>query len=298
MSDNPILDPDQFYTSSEPEQKPTDKPEAKPEIQAPSEGKENIEEPVEPEEKPDETEDQTVEDEDKVIQVVEIKGKEYTLDEVEEWRNGHLRQSDYTKKTTQHARQREKDLAEIKVDREKLAQEQSEIANLRDQLSALVSEDEQINWAELKDEDPERYIELKEKADKRKSFVEKAKQARETPVDDPAIIENEREKLFSANPEWLDKDGKATEVFEDDTKLMNEYAVRSGYNLDKYSKLTNSVEMITILKAAKYDQLQEKSKKIKEKREKIPVVSKPKAKMKSEQPVSTADSLYPTTVGR
>lgn len=266
-TDNPLVEPaDTFYNT--------------PEVTEPNAPTETEEATVlaEPEVNPEiVSEESNADNETKDALYVEIDGEEHNLDDVKKWRDGHLMQSDYTKKTQALAEERKTFEAERDSDRENVLKSKSEVDDMRDTLAVLVAEDDEVDWAELKEDDPERYIELKEKADKRKEALAKVKAERETPADDPALIAEERGKLFAANPEWFDDDGKPTEVYSKETTLMNEYAVKAGFTADEFSQMTRAHYMTTILKAAKYDQLQEKGKKIKETREKVPVVTKPKA---------------------
>ena len=275
MSDNPILE------TAETEQTPTVDPNEL-ENQQPAEGAEKVDEPA-----------QAEESEEEVAHYIELDGKEYDLEEVKVWKNGHMMQADYTRKTTEHARTREKDLEEIKVEREKLSSEKAKVTELQDKLQALVMEDEGINWAELKEDDLETYVELKEKADNRKKLLEEIQAKRSTPTDDPALIETERAKLFSYNPNWVDKDGNFTDDYTNDIKLMDNYAAKSGFSADEYAQLTKASMLNTLLKAAKYDSLKEESRKISDKREKIPVVTKPKAKQTKVQSKSVAEAWFP-----
>lgn len=287
MSDNPITEPEnKFYnavTESEPT-KPAEEVVVNAEVQAPPE-EESLEAPVV------DTEETEAKDEDKESQYIDLDGSEIDLEDVRKWRDGHLMQSDYTKKTTTLADERKAFEAERESERENLLKSQSEVSEMRDTLEVLVMEDEAVDWVELKEDDPERYIELKEKADKRKESLEKIKADRATPTDDPALIATEQGKLFAANPAWLDKDKKITEAFTADTKLMNEYAIKAGFDPEEFSQLNKAHYLNSLLKAAKYDQLQEKGRKIKETREKVPVVTKPKAKTNS-QPKPSHEVFY------
>jgi len=283
MSDNPVLETeaisveDVFYNDqkgSEPEPKPTDKTpvtsdqsEAEPKLEL-------VEDKAKPEVKGDAETD--TDDPGKVTQYLELDGKEHDLEEVKQWRDGHLMQRDYTKKTTALAEDRKTFDAERTTERETLLKAKAEISELRDQLTVLVEEDQGTDWEALKADDPDRYIELKEKLDKRKAALEKVK-AEATPVDDPAMIQAERAKLYEANPEWFE-DGKPTDLYKADTALIQNYAVKAGFQAEEFATLTRAHYLTTILKAAKYDQLQEKTREIKEAREKVPVTLKPKGK--------------------
>ena len=290
MSENPQLETaNDFYKAPPTDEpiKPTDEVDVtKQESQAPEQDVEIEKDEVKAESELEST------DENQESQYVEIDGKEIDLDDVRKWRDGHLMQSDYTKKTTTLAEERKTFKAERDTERENLLSSQAEVSEMKDLLSVLVEEDKAINWQELKADDPDRYIELKEKADKRKEALEKVKSERSQPVDDPAIIADEQRKLFIANPDWLDDDNKPTESYTADTNLINDYAVKAGFTTEEFSQLTRAHHMITLLKAAKYDALQEKGREIKAKREKVPVVTKPKAKTVQTEPKSFADTFY------
>ena len=299
MSDNPLVETaDKFYetpATSEPI-KPTDEADVtNEEVQAPQQDVENLDNPDEPKGEAEESESNESETEgDDITQYVEIDGKEISVEEFREGRDRGLRQADYTKKTTDHARYVEKERGEIALDRETLLKSQSEVSEMSDLLTVLVQEDEVIDWVELKEDDPDRYIELKELADKRKDALNKVKAERETPADDPAVIAQEREKFFNANPDWIDDKGQPTEAYTKDTSLVAEYAAKAGFSQEEFGKMSYSHHMITMLKAAKYDELQEKCREIKSKREKVPVVTKPKAKVKESGQKSAAEIFYGT----
>ena len=278
-TDNPTLEPgEQIHSKTEvgaEHKKPTE--EADVTLKADQEP-ENLDAPSKSDDKSDNAEGSDATDDDENIQYLELDGKEYDLDEVRGWQNGHMMQSDYTKKTTTLAEERKSFEAESETSRENLLKSQSDVSDMRDKLEVLVLEDKEIDWVALKADDPEEYIELKEKADKRKAALEKVKAERESPIDDPAFIQAERAKFFKANPEWLDDKGEVTEAAKKDTKLMDAYVAKAGFSTDEFNKLTQSNILIAILKAAKYDELQESGRKIKAKREKVPLVTKPKAK--------------------
>ena len=238
------------------------------------------------------SEELAADDEIKETQYIELDGEETSLEDIRTWKNGHIMQADYTKKTTAHSQFAKKERDELALDRETLTNANAEVSNMRDMLTVLVEEDEAIDWPELKEDDPEEYIKLKEKADSRKEALAKVKADRETPADDPVFIQAERKKFWDAHPEWLDKDNKVTDVCKADTALMNKYVAKSGYSTEEFNKLTSSKDLTTILKAAKFDELQEKSRKITEKRVKVPVVTKPKVNSSS-QAKSAGQVFFP-----
>jgi len=293
MSDNPALETaDKFYNNTaesnlDETAEATDVTEQ--EIQEPEQEVETLEKPEEAEAEAEELES---EDDEETTQYIELDGEEISLDEVRKWKNGHLMQSDYTKKTTEHAEFANKERAEIANDREQLTISQTKVSEMQDMLSVLVAEDEAIDWTELKEDDPDRYIELKEKADNRKNALDKVKAERETPADDPAVLQDEVAKLHAANPDWFDKEGKPTETYTTDTQLISEWATKAGMTQEKFSKATDHIFMVAFLKAAKYDKLQEKGQEIKKKRDAVPVVTKPKATKVTTEPKSAAEIFY------
>jgi hypothetical protein len=295
-TDNPVVEPaNRFYKSTETEEPvaPTEESVTTAESQAPPQDEEVLDKPAEVEANA-ETKAEELESDNEVTesQYVEIDGKEIDLNDVRKWRDGHLMQSDYTKKTTELADERKTFEAERTTERENLLKEKAETTEMRDMLTVLVAEDEAINWAELKDDDPDEYIKQKELADKRKDALEKVKAERETPTDDPALIASEQGKLFAANPDWFGSDGKPTDAYASDVKLMNEYAGSNGFSGEEFAVMTRAHHLQTILKAAKYDQLQDKGREIKAKREKVPVVTKPKATKPTAVPKAKEDVFY------
>jgi len=304
-TDNPPLEPgEQFYgKNNEAEAEPIKPTEiadvAKQEDQEPGQEVENLGDPKELETDAKADDDNSAEGldatgDDENIQYLELDGKEYDLNEVRKWQSGHMMQSDYTKKTTVLADDRKAFEAERDSSRENLLKSQSEVSGMRDTLEVLVIEDEAVDWVELKENDPEEYIVQKEKADERKAALEKVKADRSTPTDDPAFIQSEQVKLFAANPEWTDKDNIITEQYEKDTALIADYAAGAGFTQDEFSRLTSAHHHVTLLKAAKYDQLQAKGRKIKETREKVPLVTKPKATKTGQQSKSMEEVFYGT----
>lgn len=291
MSDTPTLEPVESITpsaDSEPTQ-PTESAVTEVVDQVLPEGSEKLDKPVEI------TDESKATDDGETELFLELDGKDHNLEEVRVWRDGHMMQSDYTKKTQSLADERKTFKAESELGRETLSKSQTEVTEMKDMLAVLVAEDESIDWVELKEKDLETYVELKEKADKRKVALEKVKADRNVPVDDPATIATEQGKLFAANPDWFDSDKKLTKTYASDIALMNKYTVSAGFHPDEYASLNRSHHLITILKAAKYDEIQEKGRKIKAQRDKVHIVPKPKPAKNDDQSttVTAAEAFFP-----
>ena len=281
MTDNPILEPDQFYGKAEPELEVEQSEEVELEAQQAEQDAEDVETPVE-------TEESDEQGDDEELLVIELDGEEISLREVKKWRDGHMQQADYTKKTQALAEERKTFEAERESERSSLAEAQKQIASMKDLLEVLVNEDAQTDWDALWDSDPDEWKVQKEKAEKREKALQDLRANRNQ--EDPEVIRAEQVKLVKANPEWLDKDGKLTDAYRADTKLLNEYAVKAGFTPEEFSQMTKAHYLQAILKAAKYDQLKEKGREIKSKREKVPVVTKPK-KPVSRTKERTADQI-------
>lgn len=296
MSDTPVLEPvDIMY--SKPEQKPTDEPVTEA-VQVPPTLENPADEPKEPEKvvEGEPAEESTSADEDESIQVLELDGEEYELDQVRTWKKGHMMQADYTKKTTTLAEERRTFETERESGRESLLKDQAEVSTMRDKLAVLVQEDTEIDWEDLKVSDPEEYIKLKERADKRKEALGEVQTQSVTPFDDPAYIAQEQGKLLKAMPEWVE-DNQYTETYTQDTRAIMKYATNAGFSAEEFKFMTAAHHQITLLKAAKYDQLQEEGRKIKATRETVPLVTKPKAAKQTNQARSAVDIMYPPKTG-
>ena len=288
-TENPVVETDdtlnEVTATTELEEKTEVAAVIKPEDHIPAQEEKDIDNPS----KDDELESDNIDEE---TQFVEIDGKEISLGDIKKGLQSTFMQSDYTKKTTEHAQFAKKEREEIALDRENLSKTKEEVSGLRDKLAVLVAEDESIDWTELKENEPEEYIRLKEKADERKEALAKVKAERETPADDPVFIEEQRQLFWESHPEWVDKNNKPTDIYKADIELLNKYAVSAGYTAEEFGKMTSSRQLNTLLKAAKFDALQEKGNEIREKRTKIPVVTKPKVKVNSSDHGVTAGSAF------
>ena len=306
MSDNqaiePATDPSSIFYP-DPEAEPL-KPTAEDQDEDPSEDELNDDAEVEGD-KPDdaaETDDepdaeesgdddeQEGDDEEETL-YLELDGEDYPLDEVRAWKAGHLMQADYTKKTQAHA----ENVKAFDTEKQAFAETKTNVEALSMELAAMVAEDEAIDWAELKEDDPEEYINKKEKADARKAKVAELKNA--LPAQGVALTNDqlvaEQKDLFAANPAWL-KDGKRTDAYEADIKRAYEYAGKIGYSQDELNSLCHSHHWKTLLDASKNAEAPGKKKSALEKKVKrAPLVTKPK-KSQAKKAKSTEDVFYGT----
>jgi hypothetical protein len=280
-----------FYETeaAEPLEKPTEaEADETPEEEA-DEAVEPVEEADEAEEGADEDQDEGEDDED--THVYEINGKEYTPEDIEALESGNLMQADYTKKTQAHAKE-----VDLFNDEKALFEtDKAKVSDLSAQLEVLVAEDEEIDWADLKEFDPDKYIEQKEKADKRKVALEKVKASQSNQPAVQALTQDElaaeSNDFYAYDPLWLDKDKQLTTKFQDDMKDAGNYLKDSGYSQAEVNSITHSHHWKTVVDAAKYKAQLKKGSALKKKVNKAPKVTKPKAN-NSTAAKSASDIMY------
>jgi hypothetical protein len=128
----------------------------------------------------------------------------------------------------------------------------------------------QINWAQMKEEDPLEYV------TKRDEFREEQQRVRDMQAQQQHAmqvqqqegqkaysdnLESEQAKLMEAMPEWADEK-KRPEL----AGQIREYAISAGLSAEEIDSVTDHRHVQILLKAAKYDALQNsdlKSKKVK-----------------------------------
>lgn len=226
-----------------------------------------------------EASEESIEDDDDTAEseelFYEIDGEEVSLDTVMQWKNGHLMQSDYTKKTQ-----------ELSESRKKVEAKEAEIGDLASTLSAniealqqkLNADFEKIDWDELRDTDPSEYLRLREDKKAREALIQSAK-GTQSKIDQVKLAE-EQQKLYEKLPHWTD-DAKRNA----DVTLISERAKTFGFSNEELATISDHRILLAMLDAAKYAQLQEKSPKIAKKVAKAPKISKPGKK----QQVSNLD---------
>lgn len=201
---------------------------------------------------------------------VEYKGREINLKDIAEWEQGHLRQSDYTRKTQELSDSRktyEGELEQLNADKVKFNEKLAT-------LEAIISEDTKTaeELAELREYEPEEYIKYQDKMQKRKDLLKESKAAAPASNVD---VNAERQKLWDANPSWMDN-GKQTEAFTSDMNLLQSYAQKNGYSNDEIGSIQSAHHWQTMLDAAKYQAISKKNAAIEKKVRKAPVTTKPR----------------------
>lgn len=296
MADNPILEPDLFYGTTKAEESE----EGQPEVEAvtseepvadedPNTAKETETEEVEESEESESENDDETDDGEEELLYLDLDGEEVDLETIKKWRDGHLMQADYTRKTQELAQQRKEAESTLK----EAADLKAKLNDIGAELEVLIEEVTPEKLAELRDYDPEEYIKQKELLDKRKSAVEKIKSTQVTLS--PEEIKAEQDKLFAANPSWFDDKGKPTKQMEEDAALLNQYWSENGFSNEEIQGMVKARYVETSLKAAKYDALKAKTKETAKRTKKAALVTKPKKQAKPvTKPKKIEDVFYGT----
>ena len=203
----------------------------------------------------------------------DLDGEEVSSTQLKEWKSNGLMQADYTRKTQAHS----EDVKTFNEEREAFTSKQSKLSEQLATLEAMISEDsldaEQIQ--ELREYEPERYIEHIEKQDKRKSFLKEAKK-NATPQSN-LNAQDEQAKLITANPQWLN-DGKATKAYQDDMTALSDYYTDNGFTQDQMNSVNSSSLLAqAVIDAARYKATNTKKAVVEKRVRKAPVSTKPKA---------------------
>ena len=240
---------------------------------------ESFEEESEEEEEPEgeeESEETDVEEEELYTVKVDGAEREVNLDEL---LNGYSRQSDYTKKTQQLAQERQ-GMAQLQQQwQQEMIAAQTERQQYIDALGQVVNQSmtgleeyANIDWATLKEDDPIAYVTRRDEFREAQENVRAmqgqqayAMQQQEAEMQN-AVQYRTREELgmlVQKIPEWKDKDTR-----QELTKNLREYATGQGFSPEEISSLIDHRSLIVLLKAQKYDAMQNsdvKSKKLKNK---------------------------------
>jgi hypothetical protein len=275
-----------FLGILESDEEPPKEEEAQPAEEEESEIDESSDEEPEPEteeaeeeESDEEESDEGEEEEPRELgddDILLYKGEEYNIDDLVK---GSLRQADYTRKTQALAEQRKQaedasghyssELAQIQAERNYYVKS---LQHLIDGSMGEVDKFANINWEQLKAEDPLEYVSMKDefrdRQERYRSIQHEQQQAqgRQEAVlaqGHAQSLAEEGEKLAEALPEWREPETRQKLV----SKLRS-YATEQGFTEEELTSLSDSRSVMVLLKAQKYDQLQKtdvKSKKLRNK---------------------------------
>ena len=175
---------------------------------------------------------------------VKVNGEELEVG-LEDLRKGYMMESDYRKKTSEVAKQREE------FQKEKLAFAEK----IQKAEELLISEAEDLNSdenKELKEYDPAAYYEKKEKLEqKARRLTELKEESNRIQLEQQTQkIEKEKELLMQALPEWLDDNVLAKE-----TSMIDEMFKQNGIQGELLQPFVDHRLLVMARKAALYDKI-------------------------------------------
>lgn len=212
------------------------------------------------EELEEETEEVHEEDEEELF--YELDGEEVSLNQLREWKNNGLMQSDYTRKTQVLADERK--ALEAKLS--KINEMESQFNDKISALDALLGNEEaEIDWEELAEHDPSEYLRKQRAIEAKRAKLDEAKSVKEKRLQDKMKVESE--KLLDSMPAWSDP-----KVLEKEYNLSLKALGDIGFTSDDLASESMIDHRLYVLssKAAKYDELQSKKPTVKKKVAKAP----------------------------
>ena len=284
-----LLEPEKETPETE-EAAPIEEEESTEEIQDESLEEEPEEEESEEEEDSEGTEERAVEGDD--LYAITINGEEHEVS-MDELLKGYSRQSDYTKKTQELSEHRKA----FDGAKQQMAQEYHQIQAERqqyiDSLQQIVDSSapglEQyasINWEQLKAEDPIAFITKKEEFREAQDNIAQyqvqqdeayQKQYQEYQQQAHQVLQQEHGKMAQVLPEWKEPE-KQKKIAKD----IKEYALSVGYTPEEVGSLVDHRSLLVLIKAQKYDSLQNADVKSKKLKNKPRVIRSGKGKSKGE----------------
>jgi len=190
--------------------------------------------------------------------VVELDGKQVTVDEL---KKGYLRQSDYTRKTQQVAEERKSLEAELSVIREERSQYEQLLPALQQQLYTMANQEP--DWETLYQQDPigaiqeERKWRVQMQHRQEQLAAIQAEQSRLSQLHQNEQIKQfehhltqERELLLERMPSWKDE-----KVASAERAKVKQYAQKLGFSADELDAVTDHRAVLGLYKAMKYDEM-------------------------------------------
>jgi hypothetical protein len=271
-----ILEPEEVKPETE-ESAPTEDVEESTE-ETQDEPLEEVSEDDSEEEKSEEESEEDETEEESTVYAVKVDGEELEVS-LDELISGYSRQSDYTRKTQELSSERGK-MAELQQQwANEISQSQAERQQYVDALGQFVQQSmaglEQYtntDWETLREEDPIAFVTKKDEfrdAQERvrqaqaQQGIEKQKQEQEFSKIKHLALQEEHKRLVEAVPEWSDPDKRGKLASE-----LSSYALSQGFKKEELQELIDHRSLIVLMKAQKYDALQNsdvKAKKLKNK---------------------------------
>jgi hypothetical protein len=218
--------------------------------------------------------------------VYDFDGEEVSASTIKEWKEGNLRQSDYTKKSQANAEAKKQlESKSLEVDGLK-----TKLSDAVEKLEANISTEynkEDMDY--LRDNDPSEYLRKQEEQKAKQSDVNTAKEGLKVlkeQADNEKLVE-EQQLLLDSQPTWIDE-----AVRKADISLIETYVKDSEMTAESFNALGNHQLMNMALDAARYKALQKDTEVTKKAVQKAPNVIKARVKEVKPTPKSTVSQRF------
>ncbi len=239
---------------------------------------EDEEDSVEDEEESEEESEEDEVEEEPDVYAVKVDGEELEVS-LDELISGYSRHSDYTRKTQEIASERSQ-MAELQQQwSNEITQAQAErqqyieaLGQFAEQSTAGLEQFNNVDWDNLRQTDPIAFVTKKEEFREAQERVQQVKvehdrslqkQNEELAKMRHLALQEEHKRLIEAVPEWNDPEKRGTLA-----KELSSYALSQGFKKEELQELIDHRSLIVLMKAQKYDALQNsdvKAKKLKNK---------------------------------
>jgi hypothetical protein len=218
------------------------------------------------EESEEESPDTDEEAEEDLLYAVTVNGEEQEVS-LDELMKGYSRQSDYTRKTQEVSEQRKEfdamkqnmagEYQQIQAERQQYTQA---LQSLMEGNMAGIDKFANVDWEVLKETDPIEYVTRKEEFREAQEQVQNLQREQhmaqqrhhaQSQNEHHQVLQQETAALVTALPDWGDSSKQATMA-----KNIRSYAMENGFTKEELNSLVDHRSILVLLKAQKYDQLQ------------------------------------------
>ncbi len=185
---------------------------------------------------------------------VKVDGKEVDVS-LDELTSGYLKQSDYTKKTSELADQRKAVIQQAEAIQQERNHYAQALGSMKTEQENQLEEYKQIDWNQLREADSLLFMQRRdEMRDLEKSIEDKQKEQQALSVQAQRYqankfnhdVEQGRQHLLAIMPDWNDKTSKD----------VREFGLGQGFSSDELSGITDHRSMAVLRKAMMYDAIQ------------------------------------------
>jgi hypothetical protein len=185
---------------------------------------------------------------------VKVDGKEVDVS-LDELTSGYLKQSDYTKKTSELADQRKAVIQQAEAIQQERNHYAQALGGMKTEQENQLEEYKQIDWNQLREADSLLFMQRRdEMRDLEKSIEDKHKEQQALGVQAQRYqankfnhdVEQGRQHLLAIMPDWNDKTSKD----------VREFGLGQGFSSDELSGITDHRSMAVLRKAMMYDAIQ------------------------------------------